>query len=414
MPPTYDLARFKTRAFSSSRAHVPPGGLGCFFAKYDPLTGIMKVTVKVAARFVDPMGQAIPEATKQAFLKGFKDNVPQTWNNKFRFTLTKKGFEGVTVKPEFEVEEVPIAEAHYDLKIVNNKQGTICVRTGEDPSLAQLKDRKWDPYRGKLSAQFHLGAWDAAELTQANNILPAMAKEVEIAVVEPQKTKVGAGYSMVAMERLRTFARDTSVVFENSGTKPKVKITGPGADGTETAKGVGGILTTFGLKAKYSYEKRGRAGFAKIELDAAQLNTVKTGVLGNVNAFPQFAQQAVVHEYGHMLGLPDEYMCISMGTVAIVAQRGLASDTQEEQDALTGNTTTKQQDMTPGIERSQVEFVKLCQEFGVVAPPFGRSNPSIMSSGLKIQHCHAVTVAHALWRMTRNYCERSDWRIDLA
>jgi hypothetical protein len=48
-----------------------------------------------------------------------------------------------------------------------------------------------------------------------------------------------------------------------------------------------------------------------------------------------------------------------------------------------------------------------------VAPPFGRSNPSIMSSGLKIQHCHAVTVAHALWRMTRNYCERSDWRIDL-
>jgi hypothetical protein len=60
------------------------------------------------------------------------------------------------------------------------------------------------------------------------------------------------------------------------------------------------------------------------------------------------------------------------------------------------------------------EFVKLCQEFGVVARPFGRTNPSIMSSGLKIQHCHAVTVAHALWRMTWNYCERSDWRIDLA
>jgi hypothetical protein len=411
--PIYDLARFKTRSFVSSSAHVPPGGLGCFFAQYSPLTGVMKVKVKVAARFIDPYGEAVPESIKQSFLKGFKDNIPQTWNNKFRFTLMKKGFEGVMAKPEFEVVEAPIGKAHYDLKIVNNKEGLICVRTGEDPSVTQLKDRKWDPFRGKLSAQFHLGALDAAELTQANNILTAMAKPVEIAVTEVQQNKVGAGYSLVAMERLRTFARDINVVFENSGIQPKVKITGPGPDGTETAKAVGEVLTRFGLNAKLSYEKNGRAGMVKIELDDAQLKKLKAQILGNVNAFPQFAQQAIVHEFGHMIGLPDEYMCVSMGTVALVAARGLASDSQQEKDALTGNTTTNQQEMTPGIEKSQVSFVKLCQAFGVVAPPFGRSNPNIMSSGLQIQPCHAVTVAHALWRMTRNYSEMADWRIDL-
>ena len=69
--------------------------------------------------------------------------------------------------------------------------------------------------------------------------------------------------------------------------------------------------------------------------------------------------------------------------------------------------------MSPGIENMQVEFVKLCQAFGVPAPPIGRSNPNIMSSGTHIQPCHGVTVAHALWRMTHYYSKMCDWRIDV-
>jgi hypothetical protein len=414
MSVTYDLTRFRLASFHTSKAHVPPGGLGCFYGEYNPMTGIMKVTVKVTPRFFTPMGDDVTTTTEAAFMKAFKEGVPQTWNNKFRFTLTKRGFAGIVVKPEFAVEETALTDAHYDLKIVNSRRGAICVRTEEDPSLAKLTDHKWDPYRGKLSAQFSMKAMEAAELTQAENILNAMAlKPVEIAVSEQQGTSAGASYSVVAMERLRTFARDTNVVFENSGKTPKVTITGPGATGKDTAKSVGGILTKFGLKAKLSYEKNGEAGKGKIQLDVAQLTTLKARVLGNVGAFPQFGQHAIVHEYGHMLGLPDEYMCVSAGTIGLVGQLGLGSRSTEESDALTANTTTDQQQMTPGIERSQVEFVKLCQAFGVPAPPFGRSNPSIMSSGTQIQPCHGVTVAHALWRMARHYSEMADWRIDV-
>lgn len=407
--PDYDLARLRTRMFNTSKAHVPPGGLGCFFAEYHPNTGVMTVTVKVAARFVDPMGADIPLATRMLFMQSFVNNVPAMWNNKFRFTLTKRGFGGIVVKPEFEVSEVSISDAHYDLKIVNLKTGAICVRTGEDPGLS--KDRKWDPYRGKLSAQFQLGAWDACELTQARNMLAALEKPVEIAVTVQGKT---AGFSILAMERMRTFARDVNFAFENSTLTPKVKITGPGSTGSDTAKLVGSTLERLGLKAKWSYEKNGRLNMAKLELDSKQFTTYKNKVLGGVNAFPQFSQQPIVHEYGHMLGLPDEYMCASAGTVGMVGARGLARDTPEERDAMTGNTTTDQQSMTPGIERSQVEFIKLCHEFNVVPPPFGRSNPNIMSSGTHFQPCHGVTVAHALWRMTRNYANMADWRIDVA
>jgi len=309
--------------------------------------------------------------------------------------------------------EAPIDEAHYDLKIVNNRQGHICVRTGEDPSLKVLKDRKWDPYRGKLSAQFHLGAADAAELTQAKNIIEAMGKAVEIEYVLPTSTQVGAGYSMVAMERLRTLARDVNAVFENYGEAPKLTITGPGNKGTDVAKNVGGILTRFGMKADLKYAKSPVVGKVRMSLDTKQLEKLKTKVLADVTAFPQFAQKAIVHEYGHMLGLPDEYMCVSAGAVGIVGVLGLGSGSTQESEVLEGNTTTNQQDLTVGIEQTQVEFIKLCQAFGVPAPPFGRSNPNIMSSGLQIQMCHGVTVAHALWRMTRHYTNQSDWRIDV-
>ena len=279
---------------------------------------------------------------------------------------------------------------------------------GRGPGLTG--DRKWEDYRKKKSAQFTLTAWDACELTQATNMLDALAKPVEIAVIAQAKS---ASFSIISMERMRTFARDVTFAFENSNLLPKVTITGPGSTGTDTAKLVGSTLERLGLKAKMSYAKNGRAGMAKMELDSKQFSSYRNKVLGSINAFPQYFQQPIVHEYGHMLGLPDEYMCASAGYVGIVGAQGYAKDTAEERDAMVNNTTSNQQSLTAGIERTQVEFVKLCREFGVVPPPFGRSNPNIMSSGTHFQPCHGVTVAHALWRMTRNYANMSDWSIDI-
>lgn len=410
MSETYDLARFNTRRFHSSTAHTPPGGLGCFYAEYRPSTGIMKVTVRVTPRFFTPYGtDEAPLAVRTMLMSAFKENVPKMWNNRFIFTFTKKGFAGIVVKPEFEVVEVPIGQAHYDLKIVNQETGKICVRTGSDDGLP--KDGRWDVHRTKHSAQFSFGAWDACRVTQATNILNALEKPVEVAVAALGKT---VGFSLVSTERLRTFARDVSFAFENSNLMPQVLITGPGSTGADTAKLVGSTLERLGLKAKFTYQKNGVANKVVVALNPQQFARYKGQVLGAMNAFPQFAQQPIIHEYGHMLGLPDEYMCASAGAVGILGIRGLARDTDEERDAIAGDTTTKQQDMTAGIERTQVEFIKLCHEFGVMPPPFGRSNPNIMSSGTTFQPCHGVTIAHSLWRMTRNYGEMSDWKISMA
>ena len=408
-PIVYDRKRFDGRVFETSAAHVPPGGLGCFSARYWPSTQEIKVTVKVCSRFVNPNGQPVPATVSINFTKAFEDKVPEFWNNRFRLVCTKKGFEGVIAKPVFEVVQSSLAGAHYDLKIVNLERGVICVRQGEDPAIKASTDPKWDPFRHKLSAQFNLLAIQADTLCKAKNLLSGIEKPVVIAVdPTPGKTLL----SFAAMERLRAHAADVPHVIVGK-KKPKLIITGPGPKGAEVAKQVGATLGKFGFVGELSYKSGGPVGHVTIELDRNQLATSRAQIEGSIQQFPQFAQYAVVHEYGHMLGLPDEYMCCGTNTVAIMAQHGLAAKSVAEQSALENNTTTKQQDFSAGIAKTQEEFVKLCAMFGVPVPPFGRANQSLMSAGHTFLPAHAVTVAHALWRMTRNYFTPQDWRIEL-
>lgn len=407
-PVLYDRKRFDTRVFESSRAHVPPGGLGCFSASFRPKTGEMKVVVKVCSRYVSPDGTPVPVSVSSNFDRAFEAKIPEYWNGRFRFVCTKKGFEGVVATPTFEVAQSSLADAHFDLKIVNLARGNICVRIGEDPAVKASQDPKWDPYRNKLSAQFQLVAIQADTLTKARNLLTAIEAPVVVAVdPTPGRTLL----SFAAMERLRTHAADVPHVVLPP-KKPKLTITGPGADGASVAKQIDAVLRRFGFAGEIKHARGGPAGVATIALDRKQVADARAQIEGNIAQFPQFAQYAVVHEFGHMLGLPDEYMCCGTNTVAIMASHGLAAKSGVEQAALEGNTTTKQQDFSAGIAKTQEEFVKLCALFGVPVPPFGRANQSLMSAGHTFLPAHAVTVAHALWRMTRNYFAPGDWRIE--
>jgi hypothetical protein len=407
----YDRKRFTSRTFETSRAHIPPGGLGSFYASLDPKTGKMPVEVRVCPRFVAPGGGVVPDGVQAKFMDAFEDKVPEYWNGRFRFVCTKRGFEGVVVTPTFSVVKATLADAHYDLKIVNLATGAICVRTGEDPAVTASRDPKWDPYRGKLSAQFQMNAIEADTLSKSNNLLIALAKPVEIAYgTTPGQT----GLSFAAIERLRTHARDVEhLLVGTTPAKMKLAITGPGKDGADIAKTIGKILEGFGFPGKLSYAKGGRPGFVTVAIDPSQIANARARIEGSIAQFPQLAQYAVVHEFGHMLGLPDEYMCCGGPTVAIMATRGLASTSANEDAALQGNTTTNQQDFTAGIAATQAALVTLCSDFGVPVPPFGRANQSLMSAGHTFLPAHAVTVAHALCRMTQNYFTAKDWRIEV-
>lgn len=402
-PAVYDRSRFNSRQFDTSGAHVPPGGLGCFSARYVPLTGRMTVTVKVCPRFRSINGGRMPDDVGRNFMRAFELKIPEYWNDRFRFICTKRGFEDIAVTPEFQVVWSSLADAHYDLSI-QDYDGMTFVRDVPDRHMAGKP-----AYRHKPFAQFTTNDIEANTLCKAGKLLEAIRKPVVVAVNTASDQSL---LSMAAIERLRFHALDIAHVLIGH-PEPRLTITGPGPAGTTFAKLVGNVLMQLGLQAKYSYRSHGPPDIVTLTLDSQQIATASAQIMGNIAQFPQFAQYAVVHEFGHMLGLPDEYMCCGTNTVAIMAQHGMAAQSAAEQSALENNTTTKQQKFSAGIAKTQEEFIKLCALFGVVAPPFGRANQSLMSAGHTFLPAHAVTVAHALWRMTRNYFQPGEWRIEL-
>lgn len=90
-PAVYDRSRFNSRQFDTSGAHLPPGGLGCFSARYVPLTGRMTVTVKVCPRFRSINGGRMPDDVGRNFMRAFELKIPEYWNDRFRFICTKRG-----------------------------------------------------------------------------------------------------------------------------------------------------------------------------------------------------------------------------------------------------------------------------------------------------------------------------------
>jgi len=385
-----------------------------FDAAFNAGTGEMKFTVKVCPRLKFYSKMDFTTELKNQYLNAFIQQVPQYWNNRFQIKLVKKEFEALVVKPVFEVQESSISDAHFDLVILPNANDdvSICVRTGEDPQLAQLRNTKYyksdfDQYAGKLSAQF----------TQVTLILEDKSRSVLNFLKEPLSLAVdskpgNAKFSLNTMEALRTFANTVQTCFKGWKKSASVTVTGPGPNGKSIAEDVGRILKTFGLTAKFKYEGKGPEGMFKLSVDRKQLLNLEMEVMSATHRVSDIAQYAAVHEYGHMLGLPDEYICYSQATLDIMAKKstGLVSKTGEEKSVMQ---TQVDKNVTMGQSKSQTEFIRLCRLYGVPVPPFGNKNPSLMSSGHQFQVCHGVTIADTLQKMTAKDTEAKDWRIDL-
>lgn len=393
--------------------HVPPGGLGCFDATFAPDTGVMKVTVKVCPRlpFYSKLESQLP-TLKEQYMKIFREKVPEFWDNRFHITLEKKGFDRIVVKPVFEVVEAALEDAHYDFVMIPNANPgvDVCVRTGEDPQIGKLRGTnfykpEFDKHSNKLSAQFPNVAFEFED--KSETVIGFLREPLKVAVT--QGPKGGNFFSFTTMEALRTHANTINTCFQPSNRTPTVSIDAPTR---QLAGEVSGVLSRFGLKAKYKLSAKGLDGVVTIRVDARELDLLLSYVKVNQLRAPQIGQYAVVHEYGHMLGLPDEYICYSEGTIKTLSKKqiGFASKTETEQRILKEKSS---KDVTTGQANSQIFFVQLCQQFGVPAPPLNSKNPSLMSAGHQFLPCHGVTLADTLRRMTSKYTTAKDWRVDV-
>jgi hypothetical protein len=95
---------------------------------------------------------------------------------------------------------------------------------------------------------------------------------------------------------------------------------------------------------------------------------------------------AIVHEYGHMLGLQDEYACLATTAAQRLVDLNFIDTT--EKAAYEANHAQGARTDSDEAQAGQVAFVELCHAAGVEPAHFGRQTTSIMSAGNEYQPCH--------------------------
>jgi hypothetical protein len=122
----------------------------------------------------------------------------------------------------------------------------------------------------------------------------------------------------------------------------------------------------------------------------------------------------LAHEFGHMLGLVDEYYCITQASLDTM--RDLRFMTPEQMPAWKtfqeDNAVLQLADGYP-TALQQKQFIELCAKAGLLPPTFGRKTTSIMSWGNEFMLHHGVTIWEALSIFTANYILPTEWKISL-
>ena len=362
---------------------IPRTGIGRFDVECVPATGRMTIETCLYLNIMDT-------TDANAFKTQFAQAVPQTWNQKWKFTCVKPGFNNLTIAPQFRLSfENDFDQAHYVVNVSESIFGK------EKVSRQDYYKAKGDfkPKTAQLGGMSSLQQLDFSKdiVRDLGHLFPFHAK-----------CPVTSGsLSPMTVETLRRLGQQIASISANFA----VYLKAGGGRATVNMGMVRQVLQAAGCTNILERKRTFKYNNEVVVTLKDDLESAMPAVTPVEFSYPS----TVAHEYGHMLGLVDEYNCLSRTASDKLAQLSfIAGNEQTVYENLHSPTANK---MENEFADSQREQIALCKEADVSAPSFGFKSASIMSSGRVVQANHMVTIWQCLVDMMKDDTAAADWKI---
>lgn len=432
---------------------IPSTGLGRFDAEYLPTAGELRIHMRVLFEFGQKLegmdsGKLTPggwsEKEEKDFVDAFKTQAETAWSNKFTFQCTKDGWEDLMARVVIDVTRTDKPEeAHFHHKI--GKTRVIGTGIGREQNQQTKTDRRInvgnfvqgdaDVKPQGASIRSCIAAHDTLRLNnllesyiggpirfeggsrnkissaslQKLNAFAKRAKETERPGTVPVPLLVHGKENWRERGKTSTHARDRADAVVNHLNSKNLKS--PAQRGKDFTVMIGEQKTLYEGKKNAMVRAEEKT---KYEQMAAQQSHREALIAVD----PTFAQNftgdpysVLAHEFGHMLGNPDEYFDYGSEKVRDAKVKQLI-DSGKPEDAMRALQIKKARPSgTASHTEVQEPTNKLVGEMGAEVSEFGPKTASIMSAGADLAPRHAAPMWEVLGHITSEAIPRSSWKL---
>lgn len=429
--------------------HIPSTGLGRFDAEYRPDLSLLTIRIRVLFDFGDNVPKdgggkefqsgagAWTDQERNTFILGFKAQSESAWSGKYKLACKKAGWEDLAANVQIIMDPArTIQTAHFHHKIA--KERSIGTGIGRE----QLTDRNNRNVGNFIQDDATVGPQKASvcggiashDVMRINNIIEASKVNPirfnnQMNIDNPSKAKLDTMVNMLTRterpgsvpvpiiatgknnKRERTFGGANNAITRANNVKTYLESKQTKHPVTTQLFDV--ILNAAKADAANAKSPANKAHFGGI---VNQLNAGRDHRQVELSADQNFKWQGdpysvLAHEFGHMLGNPDEYFDYGSDAIKDAKVKQL-SESGKEEDLVRAKQIERIR-ATGNQSHSDVQesFADLAIAADQTIPEFGPKTSSIMSAGADVLPVHYVTMWEALGEITKDTLQPSDWQI---